>query len=121
MLPNDAGSNERIERNTLRLLCSDLLQAATRVELLELLDGELFTDELHRVAYEEMRAMGAVAPRRLRELLPARITNRGFPDFDWKKFLGAEVATEKEIEELYASVLRMIETRHRDDPGMGAN
>jgi hypothetical protein len=121
MLPNEAECNEQIERNTLRLLCSDLLQPATRVELLELLDEELFTDELHRVTYEEMRAMGAVAPRRLRELLPARITNRGFPDFDWKEFLGAQLATEKEIEELYASVLRMIEARHRDDPNIGAN
>ena len=57
----------------------------------------------------------------MRSLLPARITNRGFPDFDWEEFLGAKVATEKEVEELYASVLRMIEVRHRDDTEMGAN
>jgi hypothetical protein len=65
--------------------------------------------------------MGPIASRKLRELLPARITNRGFPKFDWKEFLGADTATETEIEELYRSVLRMIEARHRDDPETGAN
>ena len=120
-LPNEAGWNKQLERKALRLLLSDLLQPATRVELLRLMDEELFADDLHRVVYEEMREMGRVEARKLRELLPARITNRGFPDFDWNDFLGAKVATEKEIEELYASVLRMIEVRHRNDSEMGAN
>jgi len=120
-LPSGEGWNEQLERRALRLLLSDLLQPATRVELLRLMDEELFADDLHRVVYEEMRGMGRVEARKLRELLPARITNRGFPDFDWNDFLGAKVATEKEIEELYASVLRMIEARHRNDSEMGAN
>ncbi len=115
------GWNEQIERKALRLLLSDLLQPATRVELLRLMDEQLFADELHRVVYEEMREMGRVPARKLRELLPARITNRGFPEFDWEEFLGAKMATEQEIEELYASVLRMIEARHRDDAETGAN
>lgn len=120
-LPNKEGWNKQLERKALRLLLSDLLQPATRVELLRLMDEELFADDLHRVVYEEMREMGRVEARKLRELLPTRITNRGFPDFDWNDFLGAKVATEKEIEELYASVLRMIEARHRNDSEMGAN
>jgi hypothetical protein len=121
MLPNETEWNEQIERNALRLLLSDLLQPATRVELLGLLDEELFLDYLHRVVYEEMREVGPVPVRKLREVLPGRITNRGFPDFDWKEFLGAEFATEREIEELYASVLQMIKTRHRDEQETGAN
>lgn len=121
MLPNEEGWNEKNERNALRLLLSDLLQPATRVELLGLMDEELFRDDLHRVVYEEMREMGQVTARKMRELLPARITNRGFPEFDLREFLGARMATEKEVEELYASVLRMIEARHRDDSEMGAN
>src|SRR5271169_2549831 len=119
--PNEPGWNKQIERNALRLLCSDLLQPATRVELVGLMDEELFADELYRVMYEELREMGPIAARKLREVLPARITNRGFPEFDWKEFLGADRATEKEIEELYRSVLRMIEARHREDPETGAN
>jgi hypothetical protein len=119
--PNEPGWNQQIERNALRLLCSDLLQPATRVELVGLMDEELFADELYRAMYEELREMGPIAARKLREVLPARIMNRGFPEFDWKEFLGADRATEKEIEELYRSVLRMIEARHREDPETGAN
>jgi hypothetical protein len=47
-----------------------------------------------------------------RELLPARITNRGFPDFDLKEFLAPERASEAEIKKLFESVLKMIEMRH---------
>jgi len=82
-----------------------------------LMDEKLFANDLHRVVYEEMRGMGPLTGREMRRLLPARITNRGFPEFDWDEFLGSRVASEKEIEELYASVLRMIEMRHRDDRG----
>jgi hypothetical protein len=113
--------SEHTERNALRLLLSDLIQPATRVELLGLMDEELFANDLHRVVYEEMRGMGQLTGREMRSLLPARITNRGFPEFDWNDFLGSKVANEKEIEELYASVLRMIEVRHRDDAETGAN
>jgi hypothetical protein len=117
----EAGWNEQTERNALRLLLSDLIQPATRVELLGLMDEELFVNDLHRVVFKEMRNMGQSTAREMRGLLPARITNRGFPEFDWNEFLGAKVASEKEIEELYASVLRMIEVRHRDDAETEAN
>jgi len=103
---------EELERRTLRLLCSVLLKPVTRVELAGLLHAELFTEALHRTVFEEIAAIGAVPSAKLRELLPARITNRGFPDFDLKEFLAPEMASETEIEKLYESVLKMIEMRH---------
>jgi hypothetical protein len=103
---------EELERRTLRLLCSVLLKPVTRVELARLLDAELFTEALHRTVFEEIAAIGAVPSAKLRELLPARITNRGFPDFDLKEFLAPETASETEIEKLYESVLKMLEMRH---------
>jgi hypothetical protein len=105
----------RQEREALRLLCSNLIRAATRVELCNLLDSSLFQDELHRVAFEEIRAVGAVPAKRLREELPGRITNRGFPDFELLEFLGKDLATEDEIEQLFMSVLRLIQERHGRD------
>ncbi|HEY2458613.1 MAG TPA: hypothetical protein VGI13_15020 [Candidatus Acidoferrum sp.] len=104
-----------MERDTLRLLCSNLIRPITRVELSGLLDPSLFDDPLHRTVLEEIAALGPVPPARLRELLPARITNRGFPDFNLNEFLGRDQATEDEIEKLFRSVLQMIELRHRDD------
>ena len=106
------GEQEKLERKTLRLLCSVLLKPVTRVELAGLLDAELFTETLNRTVFEEIAAIGAVPSAKLRELLPARITNRGFPDFDLNEFLAPELASEAEIETLYESVLKMIQMRH---------
>jgi len=79
-----------------------------------LLYGELFTDVLNRTVFEEIAGIGEVSSTKLRELLPGRITNRGFPDFDLKEFLAPEKATEAEIEKMYESVLKMIQMRHGD-------
>ena len=103
---------DQLERNALRLLCSNLIQPVTRVELTGLLDASLFSDELHRTVFEEIAALGDVTARKLRELLAARVTNRGFPDFDLTEFLGRDQATEAEIEELFTSVLSLVELRH---------
>ena len=106
--------NEKLERDTLRFLCSILIQPATRAELLALPDASQFSSPLHHAVYEEIRALGPVPSRSLRELLPDRVAKRGFPDFDLKEFLGPTTASETEVEELYMSVLEMIECRHRD-------
>jgi len=103
------------ERQALRLLCSNLIRPLTRMELCNLLDSSLFQDTLHRVAFEEIRAAGALPAARLREVLPGRITNRGFPDFDLTDFLGKDTASEQEIEHLFMSVLRLIKLRHESD------
>lgn len=105
----------RLERDALRLLCSVLIQPVTRLELARLLDPSLFQEIIHRVMFEEIRGMGAVSSPKLRELLPARITIRGFPDFDLREFLSPDFVSAAEIERLFASVLGMIEVRHGAD------
>ncbi len=113
----NTGKNTELqhERQALRLLCSNLIRPLTRMELCNLLAPSLFQDTLHRVAFEEIQATGAVPAARLREALPGRITNRGFPDFELLEFLGTDTATESEIEELFMSVLRMIRMGHAND------
>ena len=115
MLNNESEENLRQERQALRLLCSNLIRPLTRMELCNLLAPSLFQDTLHRVAFEEIQAAGAVPAARLREALPARITNRGFPDFELMELLGRDTASENEIEELFLSVLRLIRLRHEGD------
>jgi len=68
----------QLERNTLRFLCSVLIKSGTRVEICKLLDPRVFEDPLQRVVFEEIRELGSIDSRRLRELLPARVANRGF-------------------------------------------
>jgi len=104
-----------LERNALRLLCSVLIKPGTRLEICRLLDPSVFQDPLRRVVFEEIRALGAIESRRLRELLPSRVTNRGFPDFDLHDFLAPHEVSEAEIDKLFESVLHLLDFSHPDE------
>jgi hypothetical protein len=112
---HEANGKSQLERNTLRLLCSVLLKPGTRLEICRLLDPDVFHDPLRRVIFEEVRALGAVESRRLRELLPARITNRGFPEFDLHDFLAPHEVGEAEIDKLFEGVLQLLDQSHPDE------
>jgi hypothetical protein len=111
----DSDGRLQLERNTLRLLCSVLLKPGTRLEICRLLDPRVFHDPLRRVVFEEIRALGAVESRRLRELLPARITNRGFPEFDLHEFLAPHEVSEAEIDKLFEGALHLLDQSHPDE------
>jgi hypothetical protein len=105
----------QLERNTLRFLCSVLIKNGTRAEICKLLDPVVFEDPLQRAVFEEIREMGSIDSRRLRELLPARVTNRGFPDFDLNELLAPREVSEKEIDQLFESALQLIDLSHPDE------
>jgi hypothetical protein len=104
-----------MERDTLRLLCSVLLKPATRVELCHLLEPSSFFEPLQRVVFEEIGALGAVDAKQLLLLLPARVTNRGFPDFDLQDLLTPKLVSEQEIEKLFQSALRLMHLTDEDE------
>src|SRR5207249_6652636 len=62
-----------------------------------------------------IRELGSIDSRRLRELLPARVTNRGFPDFDLNEFLAPHEVGEKEIDQLFESALQLLDLSHPDE------
>lgn len=99
---------EQIERDALRLLCSDLIPPERRAGLAGMVNHRAFGDDLNRVVYEEIVGIGPVPARRLRELLPGRVTLRGFPDFELKQFLGPNGA-EDDIDKLFESLLELTE------------
>lgn len=108
----ESESRTLLETNTLRFLCSVLIKGGTRGEICRLLDPSVFQDPLRRVVFEEIRELGSIDSRRLRELLPARVTNRGFPDFDLKSFLASHDVSEKEIDLLFESALQLLDLSH---------
>jgi hypothetical protein len=65
-------------------------------------------DALHHAVYESILSVGAVPARRLRELLPGRVTNMGFPDFELKEFLGRNGAAD-DIDRLFGNLLELTE------------
>ena len=107
-----------LERNTLRFLCSVLIKGGTRGELCRLLDPGVFQDPLRRVVFEEIRELGSIDSRHLRELLPGRVTNRGFPDFDLKSFLAPHEVSEKEIDQLFESALQLLDLSHPNEESL---
>jgi hypothetical protein len=106
-----SNSIERVaaERDLLRLLCSVLVKPVTRVELCRLVNPEKFVDATQRIVFEEIRALGQVDAKLLLQLLPARVTNRGFPDFDLEELLTPKLVSEQDIENLFQSALRLID------------
>lgn len=103
------------ERDLLRLLCSILVKPVTRVELCRLVDPEKFVDATQRIVFEEIRALGPVDSKRLLEILPTRVTNRGFPDFDLDDLLTPKLVSEDDIEKLFQSALRLIDVEESTD------
>src|SRR5438876_11452340 len=95
------GSSARfqLQKNTLRFLCSALIKRGTRLEICKLLDPSVFDDPPHRVLFEEICELGTIDSRRLRQLLPARVTNRGFPDFHLTEFLATDAVHDNAMDQ----------------------
>jgi len=115
MISYPQDSQPLLERNTLRFLCAVLIKGGTRAEICKQLDASVFQDPLRRVVFEEIRSLGSIESRRLRELLPARVTNRGFPDFDLHALLAPHEVGEAEIDQLFESALQLLDLSHPDD------
>jgi hypothetical protein len=107
--------HHEMERNTLRLLCSVILKPPTRHQICRMLDSEVFQDPLYRVVFEEISALGTLESRRLRQVLPARVTNRGFPQFDLPQLLAPYEVNETEMEQLFQSAFYLLDKSHPDE------
>jgi hypothetical protein len=112
MTAANVSDHEEMERDTLRLLCSVLLKPSTRVEICRLLEPGKFYQPLQRIIFEEIRAVGAVNAQQLLQVLPGRITNRGFPDFDLQDLLEPKLVSEEQIEKLFRSSLRLMDVEN---------
>jgi hypothetical protein len=112
---------ERMERNTLRLLCSVLVKPGTRLEICRLLHSNDFLDPLRRTVFEEVQAAGVISSKQLRASLPALVAGRGFPDFDLDKLLAPKLASEVEIEQLFESTLLLLKLGGANDPTLFAS
>jgi hypothetical protein len=108
MIQSHRATREGFERDAMRLLCSDLIDPETRERLAGLLKHYVFADQMNDAVYEAIMGVGAVQARRLRELLPGRVTNLGFPDFELKEYLGQTGATD-DIDKLFEHLLELTE------------
>ena len=108
MTQSSRAAREQFERDAIRLLCSDLVEPLYREQLASMLKNYVFVDDLNDAVYEAIVSSGPVPTRRLRELLPGRVTNLGFPDFELKEYLGQSGATD-DIDKLFEHLLELTD------------
>jgi hypothetical protein len=88
-----------IEARLLGLLCCGDGNALLRDELLAGLAGHAFQCVNHQAVFDCLRELGRENAARIRELLPIRLVQAGFPDVDFAPFFlreevgGSEAAT----------------------------
>lgn len=91
-------SRLQLERRVLAALCSGtrtgpVLDAARRR-----LAQYAWSDAAHQAVFEIAVSFPSTNPDFLRELLPARLTRRGFPDFDFNSMFAGPAAAREEVE-----------------------
>jgi len=74
------------ERTVLRAMCVGALGRTVWREGVDLLADYRFADNVHQLIFEAMREIQTDDPLIIRELLPARLNNKGFPDLDLETY-----------------------------------
>src|SRR2546425_6436722 len=75
-----------VERTVLRAMCVGALGRTVWREGVDLLADYRFADNVHQLIFEAMREIQTDDPQIIRELLPARLNNKGFPDLDLETY-----------------------------------
>lgn len=89
-----------LERRVLRALCGENSEAEGREFAGRRLAGYRWCEPVHRVIFEVIMNFSSAARHTLREQLPARLTRRGFPDFDFEPLFDAPRLAPGELEQL---------------------
>ena len=75
-----------LELIVLRALCQGKLGGAALESVRLMLGSYRWREPLHQALFEIILSIPRHRPEALRDLLPARLTRRGFPDFDFQDF-----------------------------------
>lgn len=93
-----------LEWKILRSLCDAQTDPTSRYGISLALEPVYFREPANRIVFEEIRALGSMANDRFRELLPARVNNRGVPDFDFDRLFSADGPALKDPKEMARAI-----------------
>jgi hypothetical protein len=96
----NAGKRRELELSALRTLCQGTADGPLLREGLKILAPYRFTDQSFQVVFETLKEMPTEERRLIREKLPARLNNRGFPDLDLDEFYQPHLLTRAEALDL---------------------
>lgn len=88
------------ERRVLRALCQGTFEGNVRASARALLAGYRWREPLHQVIYEAILAIPGDTPGVIQSELPARLTRRGFPDFQLDDLFRSQNLSKDEVEGL---------------------
>jgi hypothetical protein len=95
----------QIEKRLLRAMC----QPGAGANIGKMASGALRTyhwrEPVHEVLFEAVSDLGARKPTLLRELLPAALARRGYPDVAYDEFFEPGTLTDEEARELVRRLL----------------
>lgn len=80
----------KAERNLLRAMCQGVPGCDVLHDGLEILADHSFMDSTHQLVFDTLRELRAANPQLIRERLPARLSNKGFPDVDLETFFAPQ-------------------------------
>ncbi|HEY6291779.1 MAG TPA: hypothetical protein VI455_09505, partial [Terriglobia bacterium] len=78
-----------IERRVLAALCRGTEEGPVRESARQLLADYRWREPVHQIVFEIVVRFPSTSTGALREQLPARLTRRGFPDFDFASLFNA--------------------------------
>jgi hypothetical protein len=84
------------ERRALGALCQGTLAGAAFDTAISRLASYRFRVPVHRVVFEILSGLPSREPAAIREQLAARLTNMGFPDFDFPSLFAPHGLTSKQ-------------------------
>jgi hypothetical protein len=93
------------ERLILRALSLGTAEGSAREAARRLLGTYRWREPVHGAIYDVLMSLPANDPEFVREQLPARLTRRGFPDFDFADFLKPATLSREEVERLMRQLL----------------
>ncbi len=99
-----AESRTELERRVLAALCAGTrdgsMHEAARARLL----GYIWSQAAHEALFEIVMSFPSASSDALRDQLPARLTRRGFPDFDFAALFASPLADRADAEEWMAQL-----------------
>jgi hypothetical protein len=96
----------KIERELLRALCAGVIAGAKREEVVRFLTAYSFEDVVHEQVFQALQELRASSASLIREQLPARVTQKGFPDVDFESFLKAPNSMPCPVDDLLEQLRR---------------
>lgn len=74
------------ELAVLRAMCLGTAERSVWADGIALLADYSFQDDIHQLVFDALGEISSSDYATIREQLPTRLNNKGFPDLDWEKF-----------------------------------